>query len=235
MAKLDDITIYCDSLLEINLSTEDFLFRRMSSYLCDLYHHNLNGYKPIKTSRINVTISSFEKNITSNYFGSICLISGSIDEDKYLGLNHSQKFRYLLDILHTSIMSAVVKYSWDETVFRLAYEKVLTSEFKFRVELPTKIKNNVGQFTPVVEKDLKSTFASIHIVTPKIDKTVLVFTKENISCHDNAMLLCSKLKWFNKDEIGLELKANNIKLTYNLITDKLDSNLKFSAGNIYWE
>ena len=66
MNRLTDISVYYDP------GERDKELSRLSNYVSELYHSNLKGYKPPKTSRITLTFREaipFDKPV---FTGSIC-------------------------------------------------------------------------------------------------------------------------------------------------------------------
>jgi hypothetical protein len=61
MYPLTDITIYnLFDPIEVP-ENEKSVFPHELSFVCELYHENMNGYKPKKTSRICIDIATEEK------------------------------------------------------------------------------------------------------------------------------------------------------------------------------
>ena len=76
MNKLTDISVYYEP------GEKDKELGRLSNYVSELYHSNLNGYKPPKTYRITLT---FQKVIPFDkvfFTGSICGYFFSFDKDE---------------------------------------------------------------------------------------------------------------------------------------------------------
>jgi hypothetical protein len=136
-APLNDITIYYNGHT-IKDGTKDCEFRRLVNYITDFYHDSLNGYKPLKTSRITIQLGPERIFEHPKYFGSICTYDNIIDESKYLNFTKKEKYKYILEILHTTILEIADYLNWDKSVFTKSYNHILNNDFKFEKEYSAK-------------------------------------------------------------------------------------------------
>ena len=126
---LYDITIYYDGHQNTEKSVEDE-FMQTANYVTKLYHKNLSGYKPPKTSRISITMGRAIQFLKPFYHGSICVCSVIIDEEKYAQLSTQERYKFILEILHKTIMNLAEIFNWDKNVFDKSYNQVLATNFK---------------------------------------------------------------------------------------------------------
>ncbi|MBC7862909.1 MAG: hypothetical protein IAF38_08030, partial [Bacteroidia bacterium] len=136
-APLNDITIYYSGNA-IKDAPEDWDFRRTVNSISDFYHDTLNGYKPPKTGRICIHLSSEKNSQKPIYFGSICSYWNVIDEGKYLNFHKKEKYKYILDLLHSTILEIAEIYGWDKTVFNNSYDHIIKTDFAFEKRYPEK-------------------------------------------------------------------------------------------------
>jgi hypothetical protein len=230
MRKLDDITFYFSSTKKIPQTPDDWSFRKVANFVCDMFYYNLDGYKPPHTSRINIMLnenpSAAENSVC--YFGSICLINAKIDEDKYLKNSLIENQFFLLEIIKSATDSASIEYNWDKSVFENAYKKTIALGFNFNITLHEKKKGDKVLKT-IIEKDIHNSFLKIKLE----NKTITLIKKDNICCHDSIFSWGEKVKWFNTDEVGIELKKQQVKISYSISKDTLTSNIIFKEGNIF--
>lgn len=123
-APLCDITIYYDGQL-IRDAPEDLDFRHTVNYISDFYHDRLNGYKPTKTGRICIHLGPKKKWNKPNYFGAICSYDNIIDEEKYLKLSKKEKYRYILEILHSTVIEMAEILKWNKLPFNNSYQHII--------------------------------------------------------------------------------------------------------------
>ncbi|HSY62899.1 MAG TPA: hypothetical protein VK796_13535 [Cytophaga sp.] len=175
---------------------------------------------------LNENLSATEN--SAWYFGSICLINTKIDEDKYLKNSLIENQFYLLELIKSATYSASTKHNWNKTIFQNAYRKTFESGFNFKTTLHEKKKGD-KVLKILIEKDLHKSYLKIEIE----NKTITLIEKEMVSCHDSIFLWGERVKWFNADEIGIELKKQQVKISYSISKDALTSNVIFKEGNIF--
>ena len=151
-APLYDITIYYVGQV-IKDAPEDWDFRRTVNYIADFYHDRLNVYKPPKTGRICIHLGSTKNWKKPKYFGAICSYDNIIDEDKYLSLSKKEKYRYILEILHSTVIEIADIYDWDKNVFSNAYNHILEHDFKFEKYYPEKKSKDKAHWTNNLDKN----------------------------------------------------------------------------------
>src|SRR6187399_956870 len=143
MWPLTDITIYSDH------ESVDKDFARKANYICDLYHNRLDGYKPPKTSRICLHLSTLTINRPPIYIGSICEHYCHFNYENYEKLASKLKqFACILDLAHQAVMELAEIFKWDKTPFIRSYESIIIDNFRFIKEYPikkSKDRCNAGQ------------------------------------------------------------------------------------------
>ena len=237
MFPLTDITIY-DTFDPIVLPNEEGrIVRREKMFVCELYHDNLNNYKPPKTSRICLDITSEKTETNLYYFGSILHSSHYFDKEVFLNLEKFGRYEFLLDYIHNSILTIAEKLYWDKSIFLKAYSEVKSKDFKYFKEFPAKLapdKRKKGQ--AIIEKTEEMSKWSLRIFGKDIDITTIMIQKTNSYPLDLNPILAKKSKWIDNDKFGYkDLKSENT-IHYNCSTKKRYKNVKFweeAHENIY--
>lgn len=211
MTPFRDITIYYSDrkTLDFDSLNNPNHFRQTVNFICDFYHQLLNGYKPSKTSRLCIDFTQNFSDILGKptYFGSICSIWCYFEEEKYLIVSGNVRLRYLLDLLHSSVIITSDTLDWDKEVFQNAYQKIIDADFQFVKEYPKKLnkpQTHTGQV--ILEKDIFT--SKIYFVVSDgvatIKKEALV--RDNGGYLDSSYVTCKRVKWLNKTDYGVEFK-----------------------------
>ena len=127
-APLYDIAIY-DYGQTIDEKHPDINFSQSANYIADFYHDRLQGYKPPKTGRICINLGPTKNVDKPDYFGSICGYDNIIDENKYVRLSKTDRYKYILDLLHSTVSEIASLYNWEQAVFDKAYSHIIESGF----------------------------------------------------------------------------------------------------------
>jgi len=227
MWPLTDITVYYDE--EKEPWTE---FRFESNYISDMYHNRLNGYKPPKTGRICLHLRDnkiFEK---PNYFGAICSYDVEFDFTKYKVLEgKSDKYKFILDSIHKTILEMAGILNWDKDVFIKSYDSILKDGFKFIKEYPTKSsrdKKTVGQV--VLEKTETKTILKLKLTNGKSLEAKLI-EKKNWFWFDSGYQLADKMRWIDKNNFGYKSKKTDKEIYYSLPDKKVVKNFEFKDND----
>lgn len=208
-APLHDITIYYNGSV-IKDAPQDLDFRRIVNYIADFYHDRLNGYKPTKTGRICIHLGPTKNWDKPNYFGAICSYDNIIDENKYLSLSKKEKYKYILEILHSTVIEIANIYNWDKSVFNKAYEHIIESDFKFEKYYPEKKSKNrkhIGQV--ILTKTEEKSKLSIVIKTGDSTSTEVLLEKANLYWFDSSYNFAKKCKWIDNSSFGLYKNGKN--------------------------
>lgn len=221
-----DITIYYS-----DRETSDFdslnnpnHFRQTVNFICDFYHQLLNGYKPLKTSRLGIHFTHRFSDILGkpSYFGSICSVWCYFEEDKYLAFSGNVRIRYLLDLLHSSVIVTASTLGWDKEVFQNAYKKIIDADFRFVKEYPKKlnrVQSHTGQV--ILEKDIFT--SKIYFVVSDGASTTKheALIRDNGGYLDSSYFTSKRAKWLNNNDYGVEMKGQNQKVYYSTIQNKM--------------
>jgi hypothetical protein len=223
MWPLTDITVYYDN--EKEPWTD---FRYETNYISDMYHNRLDGYKPQKTGRICLHLRDkkiFEK---PDYFGAICSYDIEFDFTKYKVIESKlDRYKLILDSIHKTILEMANILNWDKSVFIKSYDSILSDNFKFIKEYPTKTsrdKKTVGQVT--IEKTETKTILRLKITNGQSHETKLI-EKKNWFWFDSGYQLADKMKWIDKDNFGYKSKKTGKEIYYSLPDKKVVKNFEF--------
>ncbi|MCE3229026.1 MAG: hypothetical protein K0S32_3577 [Bacteroidetes bacterium] len=228
MKTITDITITYSGL-KIPQTPTDWKFRNIANHVCDLYLQNLNGYKPNKVDKIvlQLRLKTVDADFTPIYFGTICNIFNGIDEEKYHANADTENLHYLLNLLHNATLKASTKEGWDSEVFIKAYNKILKDNFRFQINLPEKKSKDGKIARPFIEKDLEKSYLKVSVNADNKENTVTLIDKKNTHIFDSIYTLSKKVKWFDNNKFGLEIKDLNVQTYYSLTDNRLTSNLNF--------
>jgi hypothetical protein len=228
-APLQDITIYYDGDL-IKDTSYDWDFSRTVNYITDFYHNELNGYKPSKTGRICIHLSAINRHERPDYFGAICNYYSQIDEHKYVNLSKQEKYRYILDLLHSAISKLAEIYFWDKEIFDNAYKQIIESGYKFEKYYPEKKspnKKRVGQI--ILEKTEDRSVLYALLTGTETSKREVLLEKRNWYWYDSVYKLAKSCKWFDDSSFGIYKGEKNCY--YSIEDDKVKSDLIFGENN----
>lgn len=130
---LNDITVYYfgDKIYDC---PENWEFRKEVNYISDFYHKMLFGYKPPKTARICIHLHNHRAWGKPDYNGSICRVLNIIDDEKYLSLSKDDRYKYILELIHTACLECVGEFGWDKAIFVKAYDEVNKCNFNFHLD-----------------------------------------------------------------------------------------------------
>jgi hypothetical protein len=228
MAPLDDITIY-DLFNSLNLSEqEQKVFGHEKKFICELFHYNMNKYKPPHTSRICLNVALTKQSCRPSYDGSICHSSHYFNRDKYFNLDKNGKYQFLLDYIYGATMRLAEELKWNKDVFIDTYNRVKQMNFLFKVEFPAKFsrdRQKKGQ--AILEKTEERSILSLHIFGSNIDDRILLFDKMNSYPLDASNKIAKQCKWIDNDKFGYQNPKSKLTIHYNCITKKRFRNMKF--------
>jgi hypothetical protein len=215
-APLSDITIYYDGDI-IKDAPIDWDFRKTVNYIADFYHDKLEGYKPSKTSRICIFLGPTKNRLEPSYFGTICSYDNIINETKYLNLSKNEKYKYILDLLHSTILEIANFYAWDKAIFNIAYNQIISLDFKFEKhfsEKKSKDGKGVGQI--ILTKTEENSTLNVLIKKGEITKYGILIEKRNSFWYDSFYSLAKKCKWLDHDSFGLVKNGKNCYFSFDL-------------------
>jgi hypothetical protein len=202
-APLNDITIYYNGQV-IKDAPDDLDFRKTVNYIADFYHDRLNGYKPPKTGRICIHLGPSKNWDKPSYFGAICSYDNVIDEQKYLSFSKKEKYKYILDLLHSTVSEIASIYNWEQAIFNEAYNHIIESGFKFEKFYPekkSKDRKHTGQII-LTKTEEKSTLNTI-VTSGELVRKEQLLEKTNWYWYDNIYNSAQSCKWFDNTSFGL--------------------------------
>ncbi len=172
----------------------------------------------------------FEK---PNYFGAICSYDIEFDFAKYKAIEKkSVRYKFLLDSVHETILEIAKVLNWDKEVFIKSYDSILSDDFKFIKEYPTKMssdKKTVGQIT--IEKTETKTILKLKINNGESIETKLI-EKKNWFWFDSGYQLADKMKWIDKNNFGYKSKKTDKEVYYSLLDRRVVKNFEFKDEDL---
>lgn len=228
-APLYDITIYYNGNV-IKDAPKDWDFRRTVNYIADFYHDSLNGYKPTKTGRICIHLGPTKNRDKPSYFGAICSYDNVIDENKYLSLSKKEKYKYILEILHATVIEIADIYNWDKSFFNKAYEHIIESDFKFEKYYPekkSKDRKQIGQIILVKTEEKSTLLVSVKTGNSIIREVLL--EKRNWYWFDSTYNFAKKCKWLDNSSFGLYKNGQNCYFSTDL--NRIVTDLTFNEND----
>lgn len=218
---LSDITLYIP--VQHPVGTPDYLQEMaLRNYVSDLYMQKMNGYKPPKTSRINILPRYHDKWKEPHKIGSILEIASYFNNDEFLVKDKKGKYLCLLDLIQRATTEATEKYGWDKTVFENAYKAVLDSDFIFRKEYPLKqSRDRKKKGRLIIEKTELITSVGVEIEMNNSIVVKKLFDKANQWCYDSMYIVARSNKWLNNDRFGFSFDKGLIESWYSIDHDKV--------------
>lgn len=226
-APFSDITLYTPTSNDVG--TPEYVEQvSLQNFVSDLYVQNMNGYKPPKTSRITIqpAFHSIWNRTWKN--GSIVTIAPFFSLDTYLSLDKKGKFKYTLDLIQSATLPLSDEYGWDKTVFENAYQRVLESNFVFKIDSTSKQSRDKKKEARLIIKKtetITSVYVNIQTESSIIRK---LFDKKNQWWYDCIYILARHTKWFDKERFGIGYGKRKIEIWYSLEKDEIEL---FENGN----
>jgi hypothetical protein len=232
MWPLTDITVYYNGT-KIKDTPNDWEFSKTKNFISDYYHNSLAGYKPPKTGRICIQINEKRFLQEPTYFGAICTLSTTMDEELYLRLGKKEQYRYLLDLIHNTVMEAADTLGWDKSVFESAYNFVLNNDFVFekaQKEKKSRSRKSTGIAVLVKTEDIATLKVRITTEWGKID--AVLFNKKNWYWWDSSYKIAANCSWIDEDSFGYKSKTTDEFVYYSIKERKVKINLEDSVFEI---
>lgn len=200
-------------------------FRTKANFIADFYHDRMGGYKPPKTGRICIRFVERTNCRNSHYFGSICTSEITIDANTYLNLTEAQKSRYILDLLHTSIIDLADVYNWEKKYFQDAYDYIIQSDFQFRRKYSSK-QSPGRKHTACVVLEKTETQAALRVLITgesRVDKVIL--EKKNWYWWDSTYKLAKQCKWLDNHSFGFAKDGK--KCCLSIVSEEVTNDFEF--------
>ena len=216
-----DITLYTPTPHEVG--TPKYIeYTLLQNFVSDLYVQKMNGYKPPKTSRI--TIQPAYHDIWNRTWknGSIVAIAPYYSHDEFSILEKRGKYKYILDLIQSATLPLSDEYGWDKAVFENAYQKVLESNFKFKIDTSPKLsrdKKKVARLVIEKTETITSVYVNIEVNGSAITKKL--FDKENVWWYDCVYILARHNKWFDTNRFGISFRKGGLEIWYSIEKDKV--------------
>ena len=189
-------------------------------YIADTYYSALDGYKPFKTTRIGIFLSNEKLWGGKPFFtGSIVALPCVFDFSKYLECPKALQQKYLLDLMHQTIIEYCTELKWDKLIFENAYKYVLDNNLEYIKQFPVKVnrdKQNKAQI--IIRKNINETLTFLNIN----NKELLFFKSQNRFCLDPIPKLVSKNKWLDKSSFGISAELGEMNFFYSLDKKSFD-------------
>jgi len=220
-APFSDITLYTPTPYAVG-TLEYVEETSLKNFVSDLYVQKMNGYKPTNATR--VTLQPAYHNIWNRTWknGSLFSIAPLFEREKYNALDKKGKYKYILDIIHWSMLQLSEEYKWDREVFEKAYEEVIDKNFSFIVEYtPKKSKDKKKDAKIVIEKS--ETITRVYSVMNNEGETIKakLIDKKNWWWYDEAYKMAKHSKWFDNDRFGIHIQSLNFAVWYSLTKNKV--------------
>lgn len=222
-APFRDITLYTPT--PYSTGTAEYIEETsLINFVSDLYLQNMNGYKPPKTTRITIQPGYHQIWDRTWKTDSIVSIAPFFSHEEFSSLDKHGKYKYILDIIQTSTIQLSEEYGWDKTVFENAYKKTLESDFKFRIEYPTKqSKDKKKKGVLVITKNETVTSVYVEIYVDGSIITQKLFDKKNWWWYDCVYKLARYSRWFDTDRFGISYGKGKIDIWYSISGNKVES------------
>ena len=199
----------------------------LQNFICDLYKHYMNGYKPTNVTR--VCMSPFYHEIWDRTWknGSLISVAPYFNYEEFNKFDRENKLKYALEVIHVTMINLSEEYSWDKSVFENAYRQILQNDFKFEIEFPIKYSRDKKTQAGIFVKKTELT-ASIFINSRSDGEStqIKLFDKKNWGTYDSSHWICKHSKWFDNDKFGIYFKPKNWRVWYSFkdksVTFELD-------------
>lgn len=201
-----DITLYAETPHLVG--TKEYLEdTSLQNYICDLYGVCMHGYKPPYVTRICIQTAYFNIWDRTWKTGSLISAAAYFQYDEYSILNTFEKFKYILELVHNTILALCLEYKWNKNVFEKAYEEVLTNNFEYKIKFESKLsKDRKKTANIILTKTIYTTSVSIYLESEGKKSVIKLFEKKNWFWYDSANKLSRNNKWFDNDKFGLFYK-----------------------------
>jgi hypothetical protein len=221
-APFRDITLYLPTPHIVG--TPQYLEQiSLENFVSDLYVQKMKGYKPPKTTRITIQPAFHDKWDHTWKNGSIIAIAPRFNYDEFKILDKQGQYKYLLDLIQGVTIQLSDEYKWDKTVFERAYNEVIESKFKFKVECTAKQsrdKKKVARLS--IEKTETVTSVHVEIETTGSILKIKLFDKKNIWWYDCVYILARHNKWFDNDRFGISYGKGKIDMWYSIARNEVE-------------
>jgi len=181
----------------------------------------LADYKPPKTSRICIHLNAEHLN-KPIFFGSICQINGRFEADKFFGKSKYEQYKYLVTIIHKSILRTADIYSWNDEPFVNAYESVCSSGFQFALVYPSKKSRDRKKRAQIsIDKTETKTIITLNLTIENRTDRIKLLESTNFYWYDPAYFIAKASKWLGNEKFGAFDQKNGKFLFYSLTENSI--------------
>lgn len=226
-----DITLYSPTIHSVG-TPEYYNETFLKNYVSDLYVQKMYDYKPPKTTRVTLQPSFYGIWNRTWKNGSLISMAPFYNREHYDTLDKKAKYKYILDIIHSSMLQLSEEYNWNKEVFENAYKEVIENDFQFMVHYSQKKsrdKKKLGQI--VIEKTESTTTVCVIIEKDGVKTKQKLFDKNNWYWYDEAYKIAKHSKWFDNDRFGIYIKNLNFAIWYS----EKDKRVLFEVNGIVHE
>jgi hypothetical protein len=144
-------------------------------------------------------------------------------------LDKKGRYKHILELIHSATIPLSEEYGLDKTVFEAAYKHVIDSDFKFKIDYPTKQSRDRKKTAKlIIEKTETVTSVYVNIENDGSSITQRLFNKKNAWWYDCVYILARHNKWADADRFGIGYGKGKIEVWYSLKEDKVEL---FENGN----
>jgi hypothetical protein len=182
----------------------------------------MQGYKPPNTTRVCIQPAYY--NIWERTWkdGSLISAAAYFNYDQYSKLSTYEKYNYILKIIHETMLQLSLEYNWDRVVFEKAYNQIISNNFAFKIEYPTRFSRDKKKFANIVlTKTEDTTTISLLLKNEGKYSTIKLFDKRNWFWYDSAYKLAKDCKWLDNDRFGLFYKPYGWSVSYSIKDEKV--------------
>lgn len=215
-APFTDITLYSPTIHSV--STPAYYQETcLKNYVSDLYVQKMYGYKPPTTTRVTLQPSFYGIWNKTRKDGSLISMAPFYDREQYEAFDKRGKYKYILDIIHTSMLQLSEEYNWNKEVFENAYKEIIDNDFEFVVRYPpkkAKDKKKVAEI--IIEKTESTTTVYVSMQMEGQCTKQKLFDKKNWYWYDEAYKMAKHSKWFDNNRFGIYIKNLNFAVWYSI-------------------
>ena len=216
-----DITLYAPTPHTVG-SNQYIEETALKNYICDLYGICMHGYKPPNTTRVSIQPSFYNIWAKTWRDGSLISVAAYFNYDEYSKLSTKDKYKYILEIVHGTMLKLSLEYKWDKRVFEKAYHEILENDFTFKIDYPKKQSRDKQKHANIVlTKTEMTTTISILLENSGEISLIKLFDKKNWWWYDSTYKLAKYSKWFDNDRFGLFYKPKNWGVWHSIKDNKI--------------
>jgi hypothetical protein len=193
------------------------------NFVSDLYVQKMYGYKPPKATRVSIQPGFYGQWSHPWKHGSVISIASYFNYEDYSILEKKGKYRYILDLIQSSMLQLCEEYHWEKSVFEKAYLEIIETDFKFRITYPSKLSQNKKKSAKIsIEKTETITTVYSELEVNGTVSKIKLFDKKNGWWYDCAYKLCPFNKWIDNNKFGIHYEKGIIDIWYSIEKDQVE-------------